>query len=94
MGEVYLEFEENTSKAIDYIEEALNIYEDLEYTKECAIIYHKLGDIYLLKGITDMAISNFESAKDYYQNIQDEYNMNLLDEKIKSLRNQNNINIL
>jgi len=94
VGEIYLEFEENTSKAIDYIEEALNIYEDLEYTKECAIIYHKLGDIYLLKGMTDMAISNFESAKDYYQNIQDEYNMNLLEEKIKSLRNQDNINIL
>ncbi|NVM36115.1 MAG: hypothetical protein HWN81_11005 [Candidatus Lokiarchaeota archaeon] len=94
MGEIYLEFEENTSRAIDYIEEALNIYEDLEYTKECAIIYHKLGDIYLLKGITDMAISNFESAKDNYQNIQDEYNMNLLEEKIKSLRNQNNIKIM
>ena len=93
LGEIFLEFEENTSKAIDYIEEALNIYEDLEYTKECAIIYHKLGDIYLLKGITDMAISNFESAKNYYENIKDEYNMNLIAEKIKSLRNQNNINI-
>ena len=32
------------------------------------------------------------SAKDYYHSIQDEYNQNLLDEKIKSLRNQNNIN--
>ncbi len=87
IGKIYLEFEEDTSKAINYIEEALNIYEDLEYTKECAIIYHKLGDIYLLKGITERAISNFESAKDYYQNIQDEYSANLLDEKIKSLRN-------
>ncbi|MCK4479548.1 MAG: tetratricopeptide repeat protein [Candidatus Lokiarchaeota archaeon] len=87
IGKIYLEFEEDTSKAINYIEEALNIYEDLEYTKECAIIYHKLGDIYLLKGITERAISNFESAKDYYQNIHDEYSANLLDEKIKSLRN-------
>ncbi len=87
MGEIYLEFEEDTSKAINYIEEALNFYEDLEYIKESAIIYHKLGDIYLLKGMTNMAISNFESAKDYYQNVHDDYNANLLDEKIKSLRN-------
>ncbi len=90
IGKIFLEYEEDTFKAIKYIEEALNIYEDLEYTKECAIIYHKLGDIYLFKGMTDMAISNFESAKDHYQNIQDEYNMNLLKEKINSLKNQNN----
>ena len=87
IGKIYLEFEEDTLKAINYIEEALNIYEDLEYTKECAIIYNKLGDIYLLKGMTDIAISNFESAKDNYQNVHDEYSVNLLDEKIKSLRN-------
>ncbi|MFW9988369.1 MAG: tetratricopeptide repeat protein [Candidatus Odinarchaeota archaeon] len=90
IGKIFLEYEEDTFKSIKYIEEALNIYEDLEYTKECAIIYHKLGDIYLFKGMTDMAISNFESAKDYYQNIQDEYNANLLKEKINSLKNQNN----
>ncbi|MFX1500880.1 MAG: hypothetical protein ACFFDH_07950 [Promethearchaeota archaeon] len=94
MGKIYLEYMENTLKAINYIEEALNIYEDLEYTKECAIIYHKLGDIYLLKGMIDMAISNFESAKDYYHNIEDDYSMNLLKEKINSLKNQNNSNIL
>ncbi|MFX1364270.1 MAG: tetratricopeptide repeat protein [Promethearchaeota archaeon] len=94
MGEIHLEYMENTLKAINYIEVALNIYEDLEYTKECAIGYHKLGDIYLLRGMIDIAILNFENAKDYYQNIEDGYNMNLLEEKINSLKNQNNINIL
>ncbi|MCK4480788.1 MAG: tetratricopeptide repeat protein, partial [Candidatus Lokiarchaeota archaeon] len=94
IGKIILEFEEDTPKAINYIEEALNIYEDLEYIKECAIIYHKLGDIYLHKGITEQAISNFESARDYYQKMQDDYSANLLNEKIKSLRNQTDINIL
>ncbi len=94
IGKIILEFEEDTSKAINYIEEALNIYEDLEFIKECAIIYHKLGDIYLHKGITELALSNFESARNYYQKMQDDYSANLLNEKIKSLRNQTDINIL
>ncbi|UCD01574.1 MAG: tetratricopeptide repeat protein [Promethearchaeota archaeon] len=86
IGKIYLEFEEDLSQAIKFIEEALAIYEDLNYIKDCAIIYHKLGDIYLLKGMTDMAITNFESAIKYYQNIQDDYSAKLLNEKIKSLK--------
>ena len=85
IGKIYLEYEEDTTKAIDFFEEALEIYEDLEYFKESAIILHKLGDIHLHKRMTETAISYFERARTYYQNIQDEYNMNLLTEKIKSL---------
>ncbi|MFX1308684.1 MAG: hypothetical protein ACFE8C_03230, partial [Promethearchaeota archaeon] len=85
IGNLYLEYEENIPKAINFFEEALEIYEDLEYIKESAVILHKLGDIYLLKRVIENAISYFERARDYYQNIQDEYNVNLLDEKIKSL---------
>lgn len=87
IGKIYLEFEEDISQAIKFIEEALGIYEDLGYIKECAVIFHKLGDIYLNKGTIDMAISNFESARDYYQDIEDEYSAELLNEKLKSLRN-------
>lgn len=85
IGKIYLEFEEDSSKAINYFEEALEIFEDLEYFKECAIILNKLGDIYIHKRMNETAISYFERARDYYRTIQDQYNVNLLNEKIRSL---------
>ena len=86
IGKIYLEFEEDFSKAISLFEDALEIYDDLGYFKECAIILHKLGDIYLQKGVIEMAISYFDRGRNYYQNIEDDYNANLLNEKIKSLK--------
>jgi len=85
IGKILLEFEEDTTKAINFFEEALEIYEDLEYFKQCAVILHKLGDIYLQKRINETALSYFERARNYYQNIQDDYNVNLLSEKIRSI---------
>jgi len=85
IGKVYLEYEEDMTQTLNFFEEALEIYEALEYFKESAIILHKLGDIYLQKRMIETAISYFERARNYYQNIEDEYNMNLLTEKIKSL---------
>jgi tetratricopeptide (TPR) repeat protein len=85
IGKVFLEFEEDTTKAINFFVEALEIYEELEYFKECAFILQKLGDVYLNKRMIETAISYFERARNYYQNLHDEYNMNLLTEKIKSL---------
>ncbi len=85
IGKIYLEYEQDTTQAMNFFEESLEIYEDLEYFKESAIILHKLGDIYLQRRMIEIAISYFEKARNYYQNIKDEYNMNLLTEKIKSL---------
>ena len=86
MGNVYLEFKEDTIKAINIFEEALEIYEGLEYIRECALILHKLGDIYLIKRMVEMAISYFDKARNYYLKIKDEYSAELLNEKIKSLK--------
>ncbi|MFW9971640.1 MAG: tetratricopeptide repeat protein [Candidatus Odinarchaeota archaeon] len=86
IGKLHLEYEEDMTQAINSFEEALKIYEDLEYFKESAIILHRLGDIFLQKKMIETAISYFERARNYYQNIQDEYNKNLLNEKIKSLK--------
>jgi tetratricopeptide (TPR) repeat protein len=86
IGKIYLEFEEDISKAIGFFEEALELYDDLGYYKECAIILHKLGDIYLQKGVIQIAISYFDKARNYFQNIEDDDNVNLLNEKIKSLK--------
>ena len=87
IGKIYLEFEEDTTTAANFFEDSLEIYEDLEYFKESAIILHKLGDIYLHKRMVETALSYFERARNYYQNIQDEYNANLINEKMKSLGN-------
>ncbi|MFX0002970.1 MAG: tetratricopeptide repeat protein [Candidatus Hodarchaeota archaeon] len=84
IGKIYLEYEEDTAQAIKFFEESLEIYEDLEYFKESAIILNKLGDIYVNKRMIETAISFFERARNYYQNIQDEDNTNLLSEKIRS----------
>jgi tetratricopeptide (TPR) repeat protein len=85
IGILYLEYEEDLSRAINFFEEALEIYEELEYFKESAIILHKLGDIYIQKRMIQMGVSYFERAREYYQNIKDDYNANLLSEKIRSL---------
>jgi tetratricopeptide (TPR) repeat protein len=85
IGKIYLEYEEDTTQATNFFEESLDIYEELEYFKESAVILQKLGDIYLNKMVIETAISYYKRARNYYKNIQDEYNLNLINEKIKSL---------
>ncbi|MFX0006427.1 MAG: tetratricopeptide repeat protein [Promethearchaeota archaeon] len=87
IGKIYLEYEEDTTYTINFFEEALEIYEESEYYKESAVILQKLGDIYVNKRMIETALSYFERARNFYQNIQDEYNLNLITEKIKSLEN-------
>ncbi|MFX0023112.1 MAG: tetratricopeptide repeat protein [Candidatus Hermodarchaeota archaeon] len=87
IGKIFLEYEEDKIQAINNFEESLEVYEELEYFKESAVILQKLGDIYLTKGIIETAVSYFERACNFYQKIQDEYNVKLITEKIKSLDN-------
>jgi tetratricopeptide (TPR) repeat protein len=87
IGKIYLEFEQKVSKAITYFEEALEIYEEQEYFKESAILLNKIGDIYIKKGMSEIAIPYFERALNLFQIIQDDYNSDLLNAKIKSLKN-------
>jgi len=86
---IYLDNFENESEAIKYYEEALEIFEEQNYIKECADILHRLGDIYINKGIIEIALANWKKAKRYYQDLLDEINLNLVTEKIKSLINSN-----
>ena len=81
-----MEFEEDSLKAINYFEEALEIFDEMGYTKQCALILHKLGDIYLNKGMIEIAISHFDEARKNYHEIKDNYNADILNEKIKSLK--------
>ena len=87
IGQIYLNNIEDKSKAITYFEEALGLYQELNYNKESADILHKLGDIYIQEGMVELAMSNFESAKNYYAKINDDYNLTLVKEKLNSLTN-------
>ncbi|MFX0080760.1 MAG: tetratricopeptide repeat protein [Candidatus Hodarchaeota archaeon] len=87
IGKIYLEDEKDTSNSIQFFEEALDLYEDLQYMKEAADVLHKLGDIYIDIRMPDIAKENFEKARNYYKELQDDYNFNLIEEKIRSLYN-------
>ena len=87
IAQIYMDIIQNESEAIRYFEEALENFEDLNYSKETAEIYHKLGDVYLNKGIIELALEYFEKAKKIYDEFQDEYNLNLITEKMRSLTN-------
>ena len=89
IARIYLVNLKNESEAIKNYEKALEIFEDQNYFKESADLLHRLGDIYVNKGIIEIALSNWEKAKRYYADLLDEVNFNLMSEKIKSLDNSN-----
>ncbi|MFX1531523.1 MAG: tetratricopeptide repeat protein [Promethearchaeota archaeon] len=85
IGKIYLDLEKDNSSAIRNFEEALEIYEDLQYIKKAAEVLHKLGDLYIDIKMPEIAKENLERARDYYNELQDDYNFNLIKEKIRSL---------
>ncbi|MFX1478640.1 MAG: tetratricopeptide repeat protein [Promethearchaeota archaeon] len=85
LGNLLLKYEIEKSNAIKNFEEALEIYEDLNYMKESAEVLHKLGDIYIEKAVPEVALENLRRAREYYKELQDTYNAHLINEKIKSL---------
>jgi len=87
IAQLYKELDD--SESIKYFEEALEIFEELNYLKKMAELMHELGDIYANKEIIDLALSYFQKAKEYYIDLKDEYHINLLTEKINSLVDSN-----
>ncbi|MFO8019884.1 MAG: tetratricopeptide repeat protein [Promethearchaeia archaeon] len=85
IGQIYLELSK-LDKALRKFENALQLYEELEYIKQVADIHHAIGKIYLKENLVDLAISSFREAQHYYKEIQDVYHVDLLKEKINSLK--------
>lgn len=86
VAKIFQNYIQNEQKAIQYYEEALEIFESLNNLKKAAEIRNNLGDIYVLKELFDLALNNFIMAKKIYTELEDEYNKNLVLGKINSLK--------
>ena len=86
IAKIFQNYIQNEQKAIQYYEEALEIFESLNNLKSAAEIRNNLGDIYVSKELFDLALTNFIKAKEFYAELEDEYNKNLVLGKINSLK--------
>ena len=91
VAQIFQEYIQNDQKAIQFYEESLEIFENLNNSKIAADIHSKLGDIYISKN-NDLALSNFEIAKNLYAELEDDYNKAIIDGKINSLKDSENYN--
>ena len=91
IAEIFKEFLQDFEKAKVFYEKALEIYETEHYYKESAEILNKLGEIYKEQKIIYLAIKSFKKAGRYYSEVKDEYNFTLLNQKIKSLTKDQDI---
>jgi len=93
IAKIYHNYIQIESEAINYYEEALEIFENSNYSKFSAEILTILGDIYVSNERSDLALSYFERAKNYYHILEDDYNEKLLTEKMRSLKESNSIDL-
>jgi len=85
LGKIYQKYMQNNIKSRDYYEQALEIFESSDYLKEAAEILNILGDLCVSSNDLENALNYFKQSKEYYQDLEDEYNSNIISEKIKSL---------
>ncbi len=86
---IFQDYIQDEQKAILYFEESLEIFDSLNNAKMAAEILNKLGDIYVSKQMFEQAMGYFERAKGFYDKLEDEYNKNIITEKINSLKDDN-----
>jgi tetratricopeptide (TPR) repeat protein len=86
IAKIFQNYIQNEQKAIQYYEQALEVFESLNNLNKAAEIRNNLGDIYVTKELFDLALTNFIMAKKFYAELEDEYNKNLVLGKINSLK--------
>ena len=92
VAKIFQEYIQNNQKAIQYYEEALEIFESLNKFKIAADIHNKLGDINISNQSYELALRNFESARKLYAELEDDDNKAIIDGKINSLKDTENHN--
>ena len=86
LGKIYQKYMQNNIKSRDYYEQALEIFENSDYLKEAAEILNILGDLCVSSNDLENALNYFKQSKEYYQDLEDKYNFDIISEKIKSLK--------
>ncbi|MBY9009144.1 MAG: tetratricopeptide repeat protein [Candidatus Lokiarchaeota archaeon] len=92
VAKIFQEYIQNNQKAIQYYEEALEIFESLNKFKIAADIHNILGDINISNQSYELALRNFESARKLYAELEDDDNKAIIDGKINSLKDTENHN--
>lgn len=85
-AKIYNQHLQNPIRAREIYEEALEIFENLDYIKQAAEVLNSLGDLCLDSNNFQEASNYFKRSKLYYQDLRDQYNLDLITEKIKSLK--------
>jgi len=86
IAEIYSFNLQNFIKGREIYEQALEIFENLDYIKQAAEILNNLGDLCVNNNNFQEALIFFKRSKLYYQDLQDQYNIDIITEKINSLK--------
>ena len=81
IGKIYEEYVQNNDKAFEYYQKSLNLYENLNSSKQAAIILERLGDLSITANDTENAIDYLERAKLLYEEIEDISKIELIKKK-------------
>ena len=85
IAHIYFDILEDQKNGLIFLEEALELFEYLDLTKEKADTLHKIADIHVYNEDLTLALSYFKDALDLYQQIFDAVNTDLISEKIRSI---------
>lgn len=91
IGKIFSNFIQNKQKSLEFYEEALDLYENLNNLEKSIEILKILGEYYIDKNMEDLALSYFERAIDHYRSLEDKTNLKLLLEKVNSLKYHNDL---
>ncbi|MHA1452775.1 MAG: tetratricopeptide repeat protein, partial [Promethearchaeota archaeon] len=85
IGSIYLQNLQNTSKALEYYQNSLQIYQEENFRRKQADILVKIAEIHIDLNETTSAIENLHEAHTLYKTMYDEVTAKIISERIKSI---------
>jgi tetratricopeptide (TPR) repeat protein len=86
IGKINQEYLQNYSESIKSHNNALKIYEELEDYQNAAEELELVCDIFLIKNKRNKALENLEQAKSYYKRLHNQVKLDLIEEKLRMLK--------